>query len=116
MLPYAGDGAKLLRLGRKLPTAAKSGKYVEDFPTKATKNWSGAFKSEGEARALARTKLGSNPVEVAPGKWRSGDGKWQYRSKPGDVADRHIHLEELNPQTGEVIQNLHLRWPEGCGR
>ena len=28
------------------------------------------------------------------------DGKWQYRAKPGDVADNHIHLEELNPKTG----------------
>jgi hypothetical protein len=75
-----------------------------------------AFSSEGEARAFARTKLGSDAVEVEPGKWRSKDGKWQYRAKPGDVMDNHIHLEELNPKTGEVIQNLHLRWPEGKGR
>jgi RHS repeat-associated protein len=91
-------------------------KYVRDFPTKATKNWSATFKSEGEARNLVRHKLGKNPVEVEPGKWRSADGKWQYRAKPGDLADKHIHLEELNPETGEVIQNLHLRWPEGGGR
>ena len=58
---------------------------------------------------IARTKLGSDPVEVAT-------GKWQYRAKPGDVADRHNPLEELNPQTGEVIQNLHLRRPEGGDR
>ncbi|WP_269531858.1 Ig-like domain-containing protein [Chitinimonas sp. BJYL2] len=90
--------------------------FPKDFPTKNTKDWSGTFKSEGEARALAREKLGANPVEVEANKWRSADGKWQYRAKPGDVGDNHIHLEELNPQTGEVLQNLHLRWPEGAER
>jgi hypothetical protein len=87
-----------------------------DFPTSGTVDWSATFKSEGEARAFARTQLGSDAVEVEPGKWRSADGKWQYRAKPGDVMDNHVHLEELNPRTGEVIQNLHLRWPDGTGR
>jgi hypothetical protein len=96
--------------------AAKAKGVVKDFATKNTKNWSAAFNSEGEARALARAKLGANPVEVEPNKWRSADGKWQYRAKPGDVADNHIHLEELNPRTGEVLQNLHLRWSQGAGR
>lgn len=63
------------------------GKYLDDYATKATKNWSATFDTEAEARALARTKLGSNPVEIEPGKFRSRDGKWQYRAKPGDVAD-----------------------------
>ncbi len=88
---------------------------VKDFPTSETNNWSANFKSEGEARAFARSKLGDNPVEVEPGKWRSTDGKWQYRAKPGDVSDNHIHLEELNPD-GSVKQNVHLRWPEGTER
>lgn len=90
--------------------------FPEDFPTSNTVNWSATFKSEGEARAFARTKLGSDAVEVGPGKWRSRDGKWQFRAKPGDVAGNHIHLEQLDPATGEVIQNLHIRWPEGTGR
>ena len=72
--------------------------------------------SEGEARNLVRQKLGKNPVQIEPGKWRSADGRWQYRAKPGDVAERHVHLEQLNPETGEVLQNLHLRWPEGGAR
>lgn len=96
-------------------TVTKSG-FLRDFASKNTKSWSAMFKSEGEARALAREKLGANPVELEPGKLRSADSKWQYRAKPGDVADNHIHLEELNPKTGEVLQNLHLRWPEGAGR
>jgi hypothetical protein len=72
--------------------------------------------SEGEARSFARAKLGPGPVEHEPGNFRSSDGKWQYRAKPGDVQDRHVHLEELDPVTGEVKQNVHLRWPEGEGR
>jgi hypothetical protein len=59
---------------------------------------------------------GTDPVEVEPYKWRSQNGKWQYRAKPDDVAQGHIHLEEIDPSTGEVKQNVHLRWPEGTGR
>lgn len=86
------------------------GNYPKDYSTKNTKNQSGTFKSEREARNVARTKLGKNPIQVEPNKWRSRDGKWQYRAKPGDLKDKHIHLEELNPKTGEVLQNYHLRW------
>lgn len=68
--------------------------------------------TSSRARALAREKLGKNAVEISPNKWRSADGKWQYRAKPGDVSNGHIHLEELDTQTGEVLQNLHLRWPQ----
>ena len=113
----SGPGSALVHNGQgnyiKKPLQAEAPK---DFATKQTKNWSGAFKSESEARQLARTKIGRDPIEVEPGKWRSQDGKWQYRAKPGDLADRHIHLEELDPATGEVLQNLHLRWPENMGR
>jgi RHS repeat-associated protein len=106
----ASTGKDALRGG----TSAKG--FVRDVPTKNTKPWSAWFNSEGEARTLAREKLGRNPVEVEPNKWRSTDGKWQYRAKPADVNDNHVHLEELDPRTGEVIQNLHLRWPEGTER
>ena len=75
-----------------------------------------AIRFDEREELVNATKLGPNPVEVEPNKWRSADGKWQYRAKPGDVNDNHIHLEELNPNTGEVIQNLHLRWPEGTER
>ncbi len=96
--------------------ARKKVTHKKDIPDANTKNWSAEFNSEAEARALAREKLGSNPVEVEPNKWRSADGKWQYRAKPGDVMDNHIHLEELDPATGIVKQNLHLRWKEGKER
>ena len=94
--------------GAVVPTGA-----IADYATEDTVMSSAYFQSEGEARAFARTKLGSDIVEVSPGKWRSADGRWQFRAKPGDVSDNHVHLELINPQTGEVIQNLHLRWPEG---
>ena len=68
------------------------------------------MKSQRQARNLALNKLGKNPVKVEKYKWRSANGKWQYRAKPSDIADRHIHLEELDPKTGEVIRNFHLRW------
>ena len=84
--------------------------FVKDYATKNTKNYSAFYKTEREARNLARQKLGKNPIQVEPNKWRSVDGKWQYRAKPGDLKENHIHLEELNPKTGEVLQNLHLRW------
>jgi RHS repeat-associated protein len=87
----------------------KGGRYVEDFVTKSTRNFSAQFGSEGAARNLARTKLGKDAVDVSAGKLRSIDGKWQYRAKPGDVSQNHVHLEQLNPKTGEVLQNWHLK-------
>jgi RHS repeat-associated protein len=116
---YTDEAQRLFRLGMQDPKLAlkdDAGKYPRDFPTDNTKKWSSVCKSEGDARNLARTKLGKDPVQIERHKWRSQDGKWQYRAKPGDLMLRHIHLEELNPKTGEVIQNLHLRWPEGAGR
>ena len=85
-------------------------KFYRDFLSKNTKNFSSLMKSQRQARNLALNKLGKNPVKVEKYKWRSANGKWQYRAKPSDIADRHIHLEELDPKTGEVIRNFHLRW------
>jgi hypothetical protein len=83
---------------------------MRDFASRRTKQWSAWFSNERAARQLARESVGSNPVQVEPHKWRSRDGKWQYRAKPEDVEEAHIHLEELEPITGEVLQNVHLRW------
>ncbi|MEM7174090.1 MAG: hypothetical protein AAF380_02420 [Bacteroidota bacterium] len=55
-------------------------------------------------------KRDKNPVQVGDHKFRSRDGKWQYRAKPDDLAAGHIHLEELDPKTGHVIANHHLRF------
>ena len=84
--------------------------YPNDYSTKATENKSAYYNSEGEARSVARTKVGHNPVDIGDNKLRSQDGVWQYRAKPVDTNDNHVHLERLNPDTGEVITNWHLRW------
>jgi hypothetical protein len=91
-------------------------KYPRDFASSKTKFYSARYSSEREARAFARNKLGKDPVQVAPGKLRSQDGRWQYRGKPEDLEGHgptdspHIHLEHLDPATGEVLKNWHLRW------
>ena len=81
-----------------------------DFQTKATQQKSIWFDSERQARSFARTKVGHNPIKTGTGKLVSQNGKWQYRAKIGDLLDNHIHLEMLNPSTGEVLINYHLRW------
>jgi hypothetical protein len=86
---------------------------VRDFPTKATEQYWSKMRSEGEARALARTKVGHDPVDAGDNKLRSSNGVWQYRAKAVDVNDPvmpHVHLEQLNPGTGEVLRNYHLWW------
>ena len=77
-----------------------------DYATKDTVNLSSKMKSKGHARAMARTKIGRNPVKVGDGKLRSANGVWQYRAKVGDVAQRHVHLERLDPKTGKVLVNI----------
>lgn len=121
-VPHVGTGIKqsqpAMAMGGKRPpdSEPKAGHFLRDFPSSNTNNWSAYYASEGDARQMARRKVGNDPVEVEPNKWRSRDGKWQYRAKPDDVADGHIHLEELDPATGEVKQNVHLRWPVATGR
>ena len=92
--------------------------YPEDYSTNNTENKSATYNTEREARNLAREKIGKDPVEISPGKMRSKDGRWQYRAKPNDLEGHgledtpHIHLEKLNPKTGEVLENWHLRWKQ----
>lgn len=102
-------------LARK-PGAGCASEYPNDRATSSTRNYSAHYGSEREARSMARTQLGRDPVQLGPGKLRSRDGRWQYRAKaddlrghgPGDTP--HVHLERLNPITGEVLENWHLRW------
>ncbi|MDO3413390.1 polymorphic toxin-type HINT domain-containing protein, partial [Saccharibacillus sp. CPCC 101409] len=90
--------------------------YLKDFPDKNTKMSSASFQSEGAARAFAREKVGKDPVYIGDNKYRSANGKWQYRAKPIDTNDNHVHLERLNPETGTVIENWHLNYPKGKSR
>lgn len=114
---FANDVAKiraesLARWGSGDGITAMARKSMpKDFASPRTLQRGAHFGSEGEARALARTKLGKNPIEVEPNKLRSSDGRWQYRAKPVDLKDNHVHLERLDPETGEVIENWHLYYP-----
>ncbi|MDT8716237.1 RHS repeat-associated core domain-containing protein [Clostridium sp. 19966] len=95
-----------------------SGKYPKDKKSKKAVIKTARFKNEGEARAVARTKVGKNPVKTEDYKLRSINGKSQYRAKPSDILGEHgegphIHLERLNPDTGEVEENWHFYWDNG---
>jgi hypothetical protein len=108
-------GIQASRYALKQPSMASGGRQQRNYPrdeqTNATQNFSANFRSEREARNFARQKVGRNPVSVGENKLRSANGKWQYRAKPVDTRDNHIHLEELDPKTGDVIRNYHLRYP-----
>ena len=88
-------------------------KFPIDFTSRTTKNYNWLYDTEGQARQYARQMVGKNPVYIGDSKFRSLDGRWQYRAKPIDLNashgnGSHIHLEKLNPKTGEVIENHHL--------
>jgi RHS repeat-associated protein len=105
---------------KKSPRVKKGPKSKQEYPRDSSNSKTvyreGFYKSERDARSFARTQIGRNPVEIEPGKWRSRDGKWQYRAKENDLEGHgpndspHIHLERLDPSTGVVLVNWHLRW------
>ena len=85
-LEVAGDHAYLVRRSGILSHNADGCReYPDDWWDGSTKQRSADYGSEGEARALAREKLGNDPVKINDHKWRSRDGKWQYRAKEADV-------------------------------
>lgn len=114
--PSSWAGVVLLRTLLAAPAKSQAQQYPPDRSTARTKNQSAQYNSERDARAFARQKVGATPVEVSPGKLRSRDGRWQYRAKPKDLAGHgpgeapHIHIEHLDPVSGEVLENWHLRW------
>ena len=85
-------------------------KCINDHKTGRTVERDIKFDSERQARSFARTKVGHNPLDNGSGKLVSQDFRWQYRAKLVDVSQGHIHLERLNPKTGEVLINYHLWW------
>jgi hypothetical protein len=109
-------GGVVIRTTLELNKARKAVAAIKDFQTKRTKKLHQYFATEGQARQFASSRMGRNMVRVEDNKWRSINGKWQYRAKPGDTSKFHVHLELLNPDTGEVIENYHLWWPEPKGR
>ncbi|MBV6462374.1 MAG: hypothetical protein HJHJAOHD_02523 [Flavobacteriales bacterium] len=87
-------------------------KYVKDIAGGLYR--SATFSSKGEAWSTAWKILGKNSVKIEPYKWRSTNGRFQLRAKPGDInhTKPHIHIERLNPKTGEVIENWHFYYPK----
>lgn len=67
-------------------------------------------------RRVRERFLGEQHVKVSPGKWRSVDGRRQFRLKPGDFRGRgplgsHAHLEFLRRTPSghlEVVKNVHV--------
>jgi RHS repeat-associated protein len=92
--------------------------FPSDFQTKNTVQRTAQYNSEGEARSVALRVVGgaADAVNLGDNKLRSPNGVWQYRAKPVDYENNHIHIERLNPKTGEVLENWHLTWPTGAGR
>jgi hypothetical protein len=74
------------------------------------------FPTQADAWIWARRKLGPNQISGAPFgepyKWRNPSQTMQLRAKPGDINDvrPHIHIEIMNPRTGQVLTNWHLYW------
>ncbi len=92
--------------------AGYSDKFVPDRPGGTNRfEPQNQFSSIHEAREFARAKLGKEFVRVEEFKWRSQDGRWQYRAKQIDVLKGHLHLEYLDPITGQVLENYHLGFP-----
>jgi hypothetical protein len=89
---------------------AKAVDHKPDASTGKTAQSHSYYRSEGEARAHARKMVGRDPVKFEDNKLRSWDGRWQYRAKPVDVNQKHVHIEKLDPNTGNVISNIHLHW------
>ena len=81
-------------------------KHVDGF----TKDVTVKFKSEMAARNTGMAKLGKRPIQIEQYKWRSANGKYQFRAKPIDFNNGHVHLEKLEPKTGRVLENFHLAW------
>jgi uncharacterized protein RhaS with RHS repeats len=134
MVPIAGDiigkggkiggavvsaGSKVINKGRDYWNGLGNagfvswGRRVDDFSNASTINSSLKFNNMQEAGDYAMKHIGGDPVQVSTGKVRSSDGRWQFRGKPNDISGAHgggshMHLEELNPVTGQVINNQHL--------
>ncbi len=95
--------------GEKLPAAVSGGTIREGWGN------IGSHKPISSAVALnsALKWLGSGYREIAPGVYRSNDGRRQFRMTNSDLIPTHgnlgshVHFEALDA-AGTVIENLHL--------
>ena len=104
----AAQDAKLMGTIRGLP---------RDYQVPGiTRQSSMHFKSPSAAwqfghKQVFKASNGQPPVQIAPNKWRSKDGKWQMRLDQGRKRN-HFNLERIDPVSGFVIRNIHLRFPK----
>jgi hypothetical protein len=100
---------------------ANANGICNDFRSKSTQDYEYNYNTEGAARNVARKIVGPNPIKRPDNKLRSQNGKWQYRAKPNDIKGHyggkgHVHIEELDPKTGEVLRNIHLYFNKPRGQ
>jgi hypothetical protein len=62
-------------------------------------------------RQLLKASNGGVPVRIEPNKYRSQDGRWQMRLDQAREKS-HFNLERIDPVSGFVIRNTHLRFSE----
>ncbi len=67
-------------------------------------------------RANEQSRESLDFVQVSEGKWRSSDNRYQIRAlwwediQPKRRPFPHVHLELLNPNTGDVLSNVHFNF------
>ena len=128
-----GNGYKALP-GRKLPSTSTRGtglslrrmppgRSPHTIPRHQVSEWR-RYIDQQDIPQERRLFLGDNYVKVDDGKWRSLDGKRQFRAKQNDylgrhgmglpkvLHQRHVHFEFVqlnNSKTGyKVIKNIHV--------
>jgi hypothetical protein len=88
----------------------EAGTYNGDFVTETPCGQHGA-RDGIFVCSMDQARLGKRTVELGDNKWRSRNDRYQYRSKPIDTHRKdnpHVHLEKLEPETGEVLENWHF--------
>lgn len=110
--------------GKPLRAQNKRGRFAPDFSKPGnTDRWIWGGHTERKARVFARQYSGAT-IKIGDYKYRNPNGRYQYRAKSDDTMGHvinhptrergipHIHVEKLNPRTGEVIENFHIYWGE----
>lgn len=81
--------------------------------SKGLGNISGGKATINQILKSAQDWLGSGYKEIAPGVYRSADNTRQFRMTEGDLNDirqgSHVHFESIDPITGKVIENSHVK-------
>ncbi len=99
-------------------TNRQSTRYsFKETPLKQTDKGTRSVDTLNKAKTFEMTKRAVRKMELvheAPGikRYQGKNKDWitQIRTKEGDIADKHIHIERINMKTKKVTKNLHLYW------